>query len=610
MGYKSLAACVRDLEKNGHLVRIKQEVDPDLEMAEIHRRVFEKGGPALFYENVKGSPFPALSNLYGTKERTRFLFRDTLEQVQKVTQLKNKPDLLLKKPGKYASAPFTALTALPKKVRFSAPVLQGSTTIDQLPQIKCWPDDGGAFITLPQVLTLPPDSQKPMQSNIGMYRIQLSGNEYKSPEEIGLHYQLHRGIGVHHKEYLRSEEAFKATIFVGGPPSHAFSAIMPLPEGLSEMTFAGMLNKRRYRYAMRDGYMISTDADFCICGTIVKNELKPEGPFGDHLGYYSLEHDFPYMKVDKVYHRKDAIWHFTVVGRPPAEDSNFGYLIHELVRDITKEEFPGVQSINAVDAAGVHPLLLAVGSERYMPFREERPEELLTIANHLLGKGQTSLAKYLWIANQYDDPELTAHDESGFFKHMLERVDWTRDIHFQTQTTVDTLDYSGHGWNSGSKAVIAAASKEPKRKLATSIPSGFSLPGDWKNAEVVLPGILGISGKAFTDYPSAQDEIPALANQLKHQELSGFPLIIICDDAAFTAASLNNYLWVSYTRSDPARDIYGIDSFVENKHWGCRGSLIIDARTKPHHAPELEVDQGVKERVDRFFGKGGVLGGV
>ncbi|MBP9874928.1 MAG: UbiD family decarboxylase, partial [Haliscomenobacter sp.] len=455
MPYSSMHACVLDLERTQQLVRIREEADPDLEMAEIHRRVYEAGGPALLFENVKGSPFPAVSNIYGTVERTRFLFRHTMEKVQRVIELKSDPANLLRRPLRYVSAPFTALSALPMRSWLNPPVRYGKTQISQLPQIKSWPMDGGAFITLPQVFTLPPGEQNLMKSNLGMYRIQLSGNDYLSNQEIGLHYQLHRGIGVHHTQYNQSDMPFRASIFVGGPPSHAFSAIMPLPEGLSELTFAGMLGGRRFRYARAKGHVLSSDADFVITGIIRKGEKKPEGPFGDHLGYYSLMHDFPVMEVEEVYHRKNAIWHFTVVGRPPQEDSSFGYLIHELVKTLTPGEFPGISEIHAVDAAGVHPLLLAIGSERYMPFRERRPEEILTQANRILGSGQTSLAKFLIIAAEGDAPNLHTHDTPRFFSHVLERIDWRRDLHFQTQTTIDTLDYSGSGWNAGSKVVMA-----------------------------------------------------------------------------------------------------------------------------------------------------------
>jgi 4-hydroxy-3-polyprenylbenzoate decarboxylase len=599
--YKSMQEVVKDLEANNMLLRIKHEVDPNLEVAEIHRQVYDKHGPAIFFEKIKGSPFPGLSNLYGTIERTEFLFRKTLPKVKKVVELKADPTRLLKNPLRYIGAPFTALTALPMKSIFGSPVMYGQTTIDQLPMIKSWPMDGGAFITLPQVFSLPPDNKNIMQSNLGMYRIQLSGNEYIMNDEIGLHYQIHRGIGVHHEMYNKSDEPFKVSIFVGGLPSHAFSAIMPLPEGLSELTFAGMLADRRFRYMIDDmGHVVSSDADFVITGTIMKNKKKPEGPFGDHLGYYSLTHDFPIMKVDRVYHRKDAIWHFTVVGRPPQEDSSFGYLIHQLVKDLAAQEFPGLKEIHAVDAAGVHPLLLAIGKDRYMPFREPKPEEILTIANRILGSGQTSLAKYLIIAADEDDPSLDTHDIAAFFKHVLERIDWQRDLHFQTKTTIDTLDYSGEDWNGGSKVVWACRSNQI-RKLAIDLPVIPENTIDLSDFKVVLPGILAYSGPKFINYDQAKNEVDTLIDNLEKIDLDGFPLIILCDDASFTAESLNNFVWVTFTRSNPSHDIYGIGSFTKNKHWGCKGSLIIDARKKPHHAPELVTDKAIEESVANWL---------
>jgi 4-hydroxy-3-polyprenylbenzoate decarboxylase len=607
MSYRSLREAANDLEKHGQLLRVNTEVDPNLEMAEIHRRIFAAGGPAILFERVQGSPFQALSNLYGTFARTEWLFRHTLAKVQKVTELKADPTRVLQNPLRYLSAPFTALTALPRRALGKTPVQYGTTTIDQLPLVKSWPMDGGAFVTLPQVLTLPPGSRKAMQSNIGMYRIQLTGNEYVTNKEVGLHYQLHRGIGVHHTEYNASEEPFRCSIFVGGPPSHAFSAIMPLPEGLSELTFAGLLGGRRFRYAWEDDYFLSGDADFVITGTIRKGEKKPEGPFGDHLGYYSLQHDFPVMDVHKVHYRKDAIWHFSVVGRPPQEDSSFGHLIHEIVKELTPQEFPGVREINAVDAAGVHPLLLAIGSERYMPFRERVPEEILTQANRIIGSGQTSLAKYLIIAADDDGP-VTTKDIASFFQHVLSRIDWTRDLHFHTKTTIDTLDYSGSGWNAGSKVIMAC--RGPKlRDLGTEVPATLTLPTGFSTPRVSQPGVLAVEGPGFGAEDSRRDA-EHLAAGLSGQDLNQFPLVVLCDDSAFLSATLNNFLWRTFTRSNPSHDIYGVDAFTEFKHWGCRGPLIIDARSKPHHAPDLVPDAKVSARVDKLFRKGGELYGT
>jgi len=591
---------VDDLERHKHLIRIKREVDPNLEIAEIHRQIYDQGGPAILFEKIKGSPFRGISNIYGTNERVDFLFRKTLSKVKKVIELKADPTNLLKNPLRYLSAPFTALTALPMKSIGTVPVKYGKITIDQLPLIKSWPMDGGAFVTLPQVFTLPPGSKNMMQSNLGMYRIQLSGNDYKLNKEIGLHYQLHRGIGVHHEAYNRSEEPFKASIFIGGPPSHAFSAIMPMPEGLSELTFAGMLADRRFRYAIDPlGHVLSSDADFVITGKIVKNKKMSEGPFGDHLGYYSLAHDFPVMEVDNVYHRKDAIWHFTVVGRPPQEDSGFGYLIHKLVEDLTAGEFPGLVGIHAVDAAGVHPLLIAIGQERYMPFRQPVPEEILTIANRILGSGQTSLAKFLIIAAHEDDRNLDIHNIPAYFDHVLRRIDWRRDLHFQTKTTIDTLDYSGDGWNTGSKVVMACRGPQI-RKLSSQLPY-FPDTSSVANSSLIQDGILAIATKPFSDYASAKNELDALTQELKSMDLSAYPLIILCDDSDFTAANVNNFVWVTFTRANPSHDIYGVDAFTVFKHWGCNGSLIIDARIKPHHAPQLVPNPNIQNSVSEWL---------
>ena len=218
------------------------------------------------------------------------------------------------------------------------------------------------------------------------------------------------------------------------------------------------------------------EADFVITGTIDPHQRKPEGPFGDHLGYYSLAHDFPVLRVDRVYHRNNAIWPFTSVGRPPQEDTTFGALIHELTGPIIPTVIPGVRAVHAVDAAGVHPLLLAIASERYVPYAQpRRPQEILTIANAILGQGQLSLAKYLLIVAGEDDPALDTRDIAAFLRHLLERIDWTSDLHFQTRTTIDTLDYSGDGLNQGSKVVMAAAGAR-RRDLPSDLPAGMNLP--------------------------------------------------------------------------------------------------------------------------------------
>lgn len=607
-----MSECVSDLEKNGHLIRIKEQVDPYLQMASIHLRVHEAQGPAILFENVKGSKFPAVSNLFGTLDRSRFMFRDTLDQVKKMVQLKGDPSLALKNPMSYAKVPFSGFKALPKKSWSKPSILNQTVQISDLPLIHHWPMDGGAYVTLPIVYTEDADKPGVMNSNMGMYRIQLTGNEYIPNQEIGLHYQIHRGIGVHQTKANALGKPLHVSIFVGGPPSHSFGAVMPLPEGLSELTFAGALGGRRFRYYKQNGHTISSDADFVITGKVFPKENKPEGPFGDHLGYYSLKHDFPLLKVDQVYHRKGAIWPFTVVGRPPQEDTSFGKLIHEITGSIIPKEIPGLHEVNAVDEAGVHPLLFALGSERYTPYLEtKQPAELLTIANHILGFGQMSLAKYLIIGAKEDNPKISVNDTHAFFNHILERVDWTRDLHFQTKTTIDTLDYSSSEINTGSKLVIAAVG-ESKRKLAIELPSIDNWPSEVKELTLASEGVIAIEIGAFSDYKREEVKIEEMAKQLEQHldRLENIPLILISDDAKFTAAHFNNLIWTCFTRSNPSHDIYGVGSSTEHKHWGCKGPLIIDCRMKPHSAPILELDSKVEAIVDQMGAKGGSLHGI
>ncbi|MBY0526438.1 MAG: UbiD family decarboxylase [Gemmataceae bacterium] len=610
MGYPNLRACLTDLERTRQLVRIETEIDPHLEAAEIQRRVYQALGPALFFPRVKGCRFPMASNLFGTLERTRFLFRDTLAAVQHLVELKVDPASFWKAPFRYRDVPRTLWHLRPRFVR-RGPILDHETSIDQLPQLVSWPRDGGAFITLPQVYT--EDAERPgwRYSNLGMYRIQLSGGAYQPNRQIGMHYQIHRGIGVHHAKALARGVPFRVNIFIGGPPAMTLSAVMPLPETLPELAFAGALGGRRVPLIQRpDALPIPAEADFCISGTVDPKLQLPEGPFGDHLGYYSLAHPFPVMNIEHVYHRKNAVWPFTIVGRPPQEDTNFGAIIHELTGPIIPTVVAGVHAIHAVDAAGVHPLLLAIGSERYVPYAERRkPQELLTCANAILGQGQLSLAKYLLIVAREDHPP-DIHDIPAFLRHLLERIDPRCDLHFQTATTMDTLDYSGTGLNEGSKLVIAAAGPA-RRTLPTAIPEGLRLPEGFETARVALPGVLAVGAPKFAQSSEMEPAVVRFCEAFTDQDaINRFPLIVLVDDSEFTARTVSNLMWVTFTRSNPAADVHGIGAATRQKHWGCRGSIVIDARIKPHHAPPLEEDPQVRRRVDALGAPGGPLHGI
>jgi len=599
MSYSSLEACLLDLERTGQLLRIKEQVDPNLEMAAIHLRVFEQKGPAILFENVKGSKFRAASNIFGTLDRSQFIFRDTLPKVKQLIDIKIDPTAAIKNPLKSLAALPAALNALPKKNPISKPVLFEEINISDLPLIHHWSMDGGAFVTLPQVYTEDADKPGIENSNLGMYRIQLDGNDYILNKEVGLHYQLHRGIGVHQTKANKKGLPLKVSCFVGGPPAHSVAAVMPLPEGMSEMNFAGVLAGKRFGYSYVDGYCISTDADFVITGEVFPGENKTEGPFGDHLGYYSLQHPFPVMKVHKVYARKNAIWAFTVVGRPPQEDTSFGQLIHSMTGSAVSNEIPGLKEVHAVDAAGVHPLLLAIGSERYTPYlQNKKPAEILTIANHILGTGQLSLAKFVFITAD-DSNQISTHEVPAYLQFLLERIDLTSDIHFYTKTTMDTLDYSGENLNAGSKVVIAAYG-DVKRSLASNVPEQIHQLN--ANAKLVLSGIIALDA-ALINTKGLQEKLKGQGANLLNE--LGVVMLILTENPSWMAETINNFLWACFTRTNPSHDMEGVDSFIDQKHWGANGPLIFDATIKKHHAPPVEKNAAIEKRVDTILAKYG-----
>jgi len=609
MRYRSTRDVVADLRQHGKLIEVDLPLSPILEIPEIQRRVYARKGPAVLFKNPTNSSFPMVSNLFGSLDQARFLFRHTFDRVRRAIELKIDPSAFFRNPLRYVSAPSTAWTMLPKHVS-SGSVLAHSCQIDDLPHLISWPNDGGPFVTLPQVLSCPPQTstnQPPNLShcNLGMYRIQLSGNEYITNQQIGLHYQLHRGIGIHHQQALVAGKPFPVTITLGGHPAMTLAAVMPLPENVGELTFAGALAGHRIPMISRNSTApIYADADFAICGIIDPNSLKPEGPFGDHLGYYALTHPFPWMQVTNVYHRKDAIWPFTVVGRPPQEDTTFGELIHELTGPIIPTVLPGVRGVHAVDVAGVHPLLLAIGSERYTPYlKPNRPQELLTQANAILGQGQMSLAKYLFIIDGNDPNAPSLYDLEAFFQWVFERIDFSNDLHFHTKTTIDTLDYSGEGWNQGSKLVIPINGAK-RRDLLTSIPGYLRLGPDLHHPKLCSPGSIAIETKLSLDAAVEQIIAPMSSQKDLAKQIA---MITLVDDSTFTSRCFNNWIWVAFTRSNPAIDLRGVGEKTFHKHWSCSGPLILDARVKPHHAPPLIESPEVSKKIDALAAQGGPL---
>ena len=466
---------------------------------------------------------------------------------------------------------------------------------------------------MPQVYTEDPDQPGLAHGNLGMYRVQLSGGQYEPDREVGLHYQIHRGIAAHHAAALRRGETLRVNVFVGGPPAMTVAAVMPLPEGMSELALAGVLGRRRVPMICRRGATAHPRRGRFLHQRLYRPRAaaSPKGRSAITWATTACAHDFPVMRVEHVYHRPDAIWPFTVVGRPPQEDSIFGQLIHELVGPMMPKQIPGVRAVHAVDAAGVHPLLLAIGSERYVPYEDRPPAAGTAHAGQRPAGPRAAVAGQVSAGSSPPRTirELDVRDVPEFFRHVLERVDWRRDLHFQTCTTIDTLDYSGgaaerglEGGDRGGRPAAADAAgglRQPAGAARGSgIPAAAGVPAGHSGG-----GRAAVQGRRAGGRTGCVEQFCGAT--IGDDAINGFPLVVVVRPAAILPPrTLDNFLWTTFTRSNPAADIYGIEPFWPDKHWGCFGSLVIDARSKPHHAPPLVEDPAVTRRVDALAARG------
>lgn len=580
MIYSSLRPFLEALRSNGELIVIDAPVDPVLELAEIHRRVIDLGGPALLFTNVKGSTFPVVTNLFGTERRVDMAFGPRPEQL--VKQLIGSVDSLL--PPSFSSlwnqrGMFLDLmkVGMKKVSREQAPVLQTSRTdrpLAGLPVITSWQEDGGPFVTLPLVYTEHPEHRK--RHNLGMYRMQIFDDR-----TTGMHWQIHKGGGFHYHAAEQRGEELPVTVFLGGPPALIVSAIAPMPENMPELMLASLIMGGKLPVADNPlgGHRIPAEAEFAIVGRVRPHERRPEGPFGDHFGYYSLQHDFPVFHVDHVWHRKDAIYPATIVGKPKQEDYFLGEYLQRLLSPAFPMVMPGVRSLWAYAETGVHALAAAVVRESYS-------REALGTAFRILGEGQLSLTKFLILT----DRVLDLADFPLLLETVLERFDPFKDLFVFDQTSHDTLDYTGSRLNHGSKAVLLGVG-DPVRELPGEF-SGGPIPGIHK-VKPYCRGCLVVEGKPFAEDP----ELGArLAEKLSAEDCP-WPLVVIADDADI-ADGQTPFLWATFTRFNPAADIYAA-SEAGRHHIGYRLPIVIDARMKPGYPDELFPREDIVELVDR-----------
>lgn len=575
--HKNLRSFIDNLRREDEIIEINALVDPYLEIAEIHRRVIEEQGKALLFTNVKDSVFPVVTNLFGTIKRIELGFgrkpKDFVKRAVEIAEI-----LLPPKPKKlwqYRDMAFSALKLGTKKVR-NAPVLESVSNpadLEKLPLLQLWHEDGGHFITLPLVYTESPTSGK---SNLGMYRIQ----RYDS-QSTGIHWQIGKGGGFHYFEAEQQNKPLTVTIFLGGAPAMILSAIAPLPEDVPELMLASLLADGKIATVanpLGEGHhRLIAEAEFAICGSVAPHIRKPEGPFGDHYGYYSLVHDYPIFNAEAVFHRKDAIYPATVVGKPRQEDFYIGDYLQELLSPLFPLVMPAVRDLWSYGETGFHSLAAAVVRERYA-------REALSAGFRILGEGQLALTKFLLLTDTPQD----LRDFKYLFEHILARVEWRRDLFIFSQTAFDTLDYASGKINHGSKAILMGLG-DAKREL----PHEFNgeLPAGIKRAEVFCGGCVVIEGESYESEETLGERIS------KSGKFDDWQMVVIHDNVDY-AKSAEKFLWATWTRFNPATDIYAKEVTLKNNHIGYTAPIVIDARIKPWYPKEVEPREDIVKLVD------------
>ncbi|MEO6594576.1 MAG: UbiD family decarboxylase, partial [Planctomycetota bacterium] len=552
------------------------------------RRVIAAGGPALLFSHIKGSPWPCVTNLFGTKQRVELAFgKRPQELVQRLAALPH--TLLPPSPAKLWQHRdlLGALLKVGRKRRRRAPLLEhcdSPPSLSRLPLLRTWSEDGGPFVTLPLVYTEHPEG---LGSNLGMYRIQRF-----SDDTAGLHMQIGKGGGFHLAEYERLGRAMPVHVTIGGPPALILSAIAPLPENVPEVLLGSLLLGQRLRSARspHSPFPLFADAEFCLVGEVRPGERHPEGPFGDHYGYYSLQHDYPLLRVKALLHRRDPILCATVVGKPRQEDFFLGDYLQELLLPLAKVAMPSVRDLWSYGETGYHSLAGAIVRERY-------GREAMQSAFRILGEGQLSLTKFLLLT----DRPVDLRDFRATLQHVLARADFRTDLYVFGSLSMDTLDYAGPAVNKGSKGVLLGLG-EPVRSLPTHFTG--ALPTPFTRAEVFCPGCLVVQGPVFAsnrDAARALAQLPALAD---------WPLVVLVDDAKQAAKSSVNFLWTTFTRFEPAADLHAKAVQLVRLQPSYTPPLVIDARMKPSYPKELFCDPDTAKLVSRrwseYFPQGGV----
>ncbi len=575
---RNLGEFIEALRRRGDLVEVDVPVDPHLELAEIHRRVIAAGGPALLFRNVIGKRFPVATNLFGSRERVELAFGTRPKEfIERVARLPHEllPPSLKKLWGMRDLARQGVRVGFKRQAK--APVLAcriPDADLTQLPALTSWAEDGGPFITLPLVHT---PGTKPHPDNLGMYRIQIH-----DARETGVHFQIGKGGGFHLYEYEQRREDMPLSIYLGGPPALILSAIAPLPENVPELLLASLVAGERLGRTSIAGHPLAAvaEAEFCLVGSVPAGIRRPEGPFGDHYGYYSLRHDYPVFRPQAIYHRHGAIYPATVVGKPRQEDFYIGDYLQELLFPLIPVVMPGVRDLWSYGETGYHALSGVVLKERY-------GREAMSTAFRILGEGQLALTKFLLCTDQSIDLK----NFSKFLAHILARFEPASDLFVISEVSMDTLDYSTKEINKGSKGVMLGLGAA-RRQLPATVPA--TLPTQLiRAARVYCPGCLVLEVDTYKNHPDVAAEI------LKLAVLKEWPLVVLVDNAAKATASDAAFLWTTFTRFEPAADIFANSRGVNRHRLLYELPIVIDARMKPWYPDELFCDPATRATVDQ-----------
>ena len=588
MSFPDLRAFIDQLRRDRDIVEITESVDPHLEAAEIHRRVIAANGPALLFTNVKNSRYPLVTNLYGTSSRAELAFGS--RPLQLIKRIVNLIETLMPPTfPKVWGARDIGLELLKIGTRRGrgGPITDTVTTevnLNHLPALTTWPEDGGPFITLPLVFTEHP--ARPGH-NLGMYRMQIH-----NANTTGMHWQIGKGGGFHYAVAEQQDTPLPVTVFLGGPPALMLAAIAPLPENVPELMLASLIAGERLKLSVGSWPSpLVRNAEFALIGEVNPRERIAEGPFGDHYGYYSLKHDYPVFHVKTLGHRKDAIFPATVVGKPRQEDFFIGYLLQELLSPLFPVVMPGVEKIWSYGETGYHSLSSAVVKERYT-------REAMASAFRILGEGQLSLTKFLLLTDQNVD--LKNFPET--LEHILCRTNTETDLYVLSNLSMDTLDYTGPNVNEGSKGVWLGLG-DPIRTLPRQF-KAHEIPAEITKVQVFCGGCLVVGTTSYQESPEVATRIA------QHPAFKDWPLIILTDEPTRATKSAVNFLWTTFTRFEPAADIYAKSTRVVRNHLAYTAPIVIDARLKPQFPKELSCDKQiaktVTERWNRYFPEGGI----